>query len=162
MYNQPYFRPGYWAVPASTMMRGGMFNNTMNGARLVAQSGRQGMGLFSRLGGGFQAIKKVNWGGLINNASKTLNVVNQAIPLVRQVGPMVNNVKSMLRVASIFKDETDIKPSKSKVKGSNLNNKDNNYQKNIKNNSSLEGSEIKEEISKDNSYDNSPTFFINS
>ena len=52
-------------------------------------------------------FRSVNWGGLLNNASKALGVVNQAVPLVKQAGPMVNNMKSMLKLASMFKDETD-------------------------------------------------------
>ena len=99
MYNQPYFMPGYYSTMAApSMMRG------------AAGAGR-GLGLFGRLGNSFAALRSLNWGGFINNASKTLGVINQAIPLVRQVGPMMNNMKSMLRVASIFKDETDKKPT---------------------------------------------------
>lgn len=162
MYNQPYFVPGYFSAPASSMMRGGLMGNAMNGARMAAQGGSRGLGLFSRLGSGIQAIKRVNWGGLINNASKTLNVVNQAIPLVRQVGPMVNNVRSMLKVASIFKDETDKKPVKSNVKTTNLKTDNSNIKNISSNNTSKQTLKIKEEIQRDNSYDNSPTFFINS
>ena len=61
------------------------------------------------------SLKSINWGGLLNNANKTLNVVNQTIPLVRQVGPMLNNMKSMIKLASAFKDETDIKTKKENI-----------------------------------------------
>ena len=126
MYNQPYFIPGYFSSNVAPMMnsaingarmgmgaRGamGLGSAAMNGARMGAQGASRGLGLFSRLGNSMRAVRGINWGGLITNASKTLNVVNQAIPLVRQVGPMVNNMKSMLRVASIFKDETDKNPT---------------------------------------------------
>lgn len=124
MYNQPYFIPSYYSsMAAPSMMRGAMgiggaMNGAMNGAMMrgagAAAGAGRGLGLFSRLGSGFSALRSLNWGGFINNASKTLGVINQTIPLVRQVGPMMNNMKSMLRVASIFKDETDKKPTRRK------------------------------------------------
>ena len=64
------------------------------------------IGVFQRL---FNGIRNVNWGGLLNNANKTLNVVNQTIPLVRQAGPMFTNLRSMLRVAKAFGNETNKK-----------------------------------------------------
>ncbi len=62
-------------------------------------------------GGIFSGLRSFNWSGLLNNASKALGVVNQAIPVVKQVGPMMNNMKSMLKIASVFKDETDTRKS---------------------------------------------------
>ena len=176
MYNQPYFIPGYFTYTAPSMMRGAMgrslggamgrsfgraMGNTINGARLATQGASKGLGLFSRLSNSMRSIKGINWGGLITNTSKTLNVVNQAIPLVRQVGPMVNNMKSMLRIASIFKDETD---NKLVQKTKNINSSYNNMQNNSIN---LENSikTNKRESSDYNNFiqdDNSPTFFINS
>lgn len=89
-----------------------------------------GAGLLSRGG----ILRGINWGGLLNGASKTLGVVNQAVPLVRQVGPMFNNMKSMLKIASVFKDETDtpktsdnlIKDNNNKRKEENITYKTNN------------------------------------
>jgi len=60
-------------------------------------------GLFSRIGSG---IRSVNWGGLLNGANKTLNVVNQTIPLVKQAKPMFSNMRSMIRLAKAFGNET--------------------------------------------------------
>ena len=174
MYNQPYFIPGYFNSFGPSLMRGPMMGgmgrsalglgNAMNGARMVGQGigTSRGLGLLGKLGNSMRTIKAINWGGLINNASKTLNVVNQAIPLVRQVGPMMNNMRSILRVASIFKDETDIIPSR------NITNSNNNSTNNLNNrggNINSYSSNIKEETPKKEeyiSYDNSPTFFVNS
>ena len=61
------------------------------------------MGFLGRI---TNSIKSFNWSGLINGANKTLNVVNQSIPLVRQAGPMLNNMKSMFRIAKAFGSET--------------------------------------------------------
>ena len=128
MYNQPYFIPGNFPPFGPNIMRGAMngaigraIGSGINGARLATGGVGKRLGIFSRLSNSMRAIKGVNWGSLITNTSKTLNVVNQAIPLVRQVGPMMNNMRSMLRIASIFKDETDIKP-KTKFKQNSNNN----------------------------------------
>lgn len=176
MYNQPYFIPGYFSSATPSIMRGAMNgammgargamgNAAMNGARLGAQGASRGLGLFSRLGSSMHALRGINWGGLITNASKTLNVVNQAIPLVRQVGPMVNNMKSMLKIASIFKDETDRKPITSRNQNNNSNSTTSyNYTNNTAN--PTERSTISEEREQttysNNNYDGSPTFFIGS
>lgn len=163
MYNQPYFIPRYFAT-APSMMRGavngamgrtigGVMGNSINGIGLATQGAGRGLGLFSRLGNSMRAIKGINWGGLITNASKTLNVVNQAIPLVRQVGPMMNNMKSMMRIASIFKDETDIGAKNIKKSNSSSYNSSNTKKLN------------KQDVETDSNttyYDNSPTFFVGS
>ena len=57
----------------------------------------------------FKGTYNLNWTGMLNNVSKTLGVVREAIPVVKEVGPMVNNMRSMIKIASVFKDETDTK-----------------------------------------------------
>lgn len=177
MYNQPYFIPSYYSsMAAPSMMRGAMgMGGALRGAGAAAGASR-GLGLFSRLGSGLSAFRGINWGGLITNASKTLGVINQTIPLVRQVGPMFNNMRSMLRVASIFKDETDKNPSRSTSSSvsSSSSRSTNNFSSNNRTSFQQEGinssvrtsdSNINETRSqvdytshKDN--DHSPTFFI--
>lgn len=185
MYNQPYFIPSYYSsMAAPTMMRGAM-GGALRGAGAMggalrsagaAAGASRGLGLFGRLGNSLSAIRGINWGGFITNASKTLGVINQAIPLVRQVGPMMNNMKSMLRVASIFKDETDKRPSHStnrstenstNVSNNNLtSNRNSSSHQNQKNfysgNSSLEREKSDSQVNYTNSTntDSSPTFFI--
>lgn len=91
-------------------------------------------------------FRGINFSSILNGASKTLNVVNQAVPLVKQAGPMVSNMKSMLRLASVFKDETDTpKKKENNLENNNINT--NNYNPNIVNNDYY-------------NYDNSPNFFI--
>ena len=85
----------------------------MNSMPAVARTSSLGSGLKSLLGlGNTRAVagaaRGINWSSLLNNTSKTLGVVREAIPIVKEVGPMMNNMKSMLKVASIFKDETDV------------------------------------------------------
>lgn len=46
-------------------------------------------------------IKKINWSNILNNTQKTLNVINQAIPIIYQVKPLVTNAKTLFRIADI-------------------------------------------------------------
>lgn len=112
----------------SMMGMGPMMGTTMGrglgnlGRGMAAQGaigGAQGIGSLGRLGAGARAgsgilsgLRGVNWSGLLNNASKTLGVVKEAIPIVKEAGPMMHNMKSMLKIASVFKDETDVGSTK--------------------------------------------------
>ena len=119
-YNMPFVNPYNTLGVSSTLPKAG--------------------GLLSRLG-----LRNINFGNILTNTSKTLNVINQAIPVVKQVGPMFNNMKSMLKIASLFNDATT--PSNNNTQSNNtVNNKVNN--------------ETKENTITNNSYSNSPNFFI--
>ncbi len=142
MYNQPFFIPGYYGSVMPGMIRSSL-------GRAMAPGAVRG-GIFSRLASTFGAIKNFNWSGLINNTSKTLGIINQGIPLVRQVGPMMNNMRSMMKIASIFKDETD-----TNTKVINKKNNTNNYS------NTSEYNKNSQYNTQHLSYDNSPTFFIN-
>lgn len=60
-------------------------------------------GLLTR---GLNAIKAVNWSALLDGTQKTLGVVNQAIPVVYQIKPIVNNAKTLFRIAGSLNDDT--------------------------------------------------------
>ena len=114
----------------------------------------QGGGLRSLLGlgrttspGGL-ASRGFSFSNLLNGASKTLGVVRNAIPVVKEIGPMMNNMKSRLKIASVFKDETDTKEKKEET-SSNINNND---QNNITNKEKTDYSY--------NQSNNSPNFFL--
>lgn len=62
--------------------------------------------LFSRLFRG-AAAGGINWGNLLTNTQKSLGIINQAIPIVYQVKPIVNNAKTMFRIAGAMKDTDD-------------------------------------------------------
>ena len=53
----------------------------------------------------------INWSTILTNTQKTLNIVNQTIPVIKQVGPMVNNAKTMFKVMNEFK-KVDTPPNK--------------------------------------------------
>lgn len=170
MYNQPYFIPNYYSAGAIPNMMRGAGTGAMMASRAASGAGR-GLGLMGRLGSGFSALRSINWGGLINNASKTLGVINQTIPLVRQVGPMFHNMRSMLKVASVFKDETDRKQSSKRNTTSIRHDRQpfSSPSTNARSNATTERTHHEygtttEEHSFENSsnYDNAPTFFIDS
>ena len=87
----------------------------------------------------YEGIHKINWNSMLNNVSRTLGVVRDAIPVVKEVGPMINNMKSMIKIASVFKDETETK-------------KTSNNQNNQKENSTTK--------STNSNYNNEPNFFL--
>lgn len=72
--------------------RGGLFSNLRN---LLGESG-------------------ITFGSIIDNTQKTLGIVNQAIPLVKQVHPIVKNAKTMFRVMNEFKKNENSKKEKVK------------------------------------------------
>lgn len=123
------------------------FVNPYNAVGAASALPRTG-GLLSRLG-----LRNINFGNILTNTSKTLNVINQAIPVVKQVGPMFNNMKSMLKVASLFNDATT--PSNNKNSNTQSNNNTNNSSNNTVNNETSNENTIT-----NNGYSNSPNFFI--
>ena len=122
------------------------FVNPYNAVGAASALPRTG-GLLSKLG-----LRNINFGNILTNTSKTLNVINQAIPVVKQVGPMFNNMKSMLKVASLFNDATT--PSNNNTQSNNTNKSNNNRV-----NNEISG-ERNENTITNNSYSNSPNFFI--
>lgn len=90
---------------------------------------------------------KLSFSTLLNGASKTLGVINQAIPVFYQVKPIWNNAKTMFRVAR----EISSSNSSSINSSSNSNNASNNTANT--NTETNINSQEKES-------DNSPTFFI--
>ena len=54
-------------------------------------------------------LKNIKWGALLDGTSKTLGVINQAIPVVYQVKPIINNAKTIFKVANIINEKEDIK-----------------------------------------------------
>ena len=53
-------------------------------------------GLFSNL------FRGINFSSILNGTSRTLNVINQAIPVVKEISPMIKNTKTIFRVMNEF------------------------------------------------------------
>lgn len=79
MYNPYYFSP-YLSVPSKT-------------------------GLFSNL---FKGIGTIKWSSILNGTQKALNIANNAIPVIKQVTPMVKNAKTMFKVMNEFKKDDNL------------------------------------------------------
>ncbi len=64
-------------------------------------------------------LSRFSFSSLINGASRTLNLVNQAIPVVKQMSPIMKNLKTMFNVMNEFK-KTDIENTKKEELNNNL------------------------------------------
>lgn len=55
-------------------------------------------------------LSRISLSSIINGTSKTLNLVNQAIPVFKQMSPIVKNAKTIFNVMNEFKktDEESI------------------------------------------------------
>ena len=45
----------------------------------------------------------INWSSILSGTQKTLNIANQAIPLVKQISPVMKNAKTMFNIMNEFK-----------------------------------------------------------
>ena len=97
----PFMMPNpYMQMPNINPMMARGINN------IGAMGGLSRGASMSKAGGLLSGIKGLNWSGMLNNVSKTLGVVKEAIPVVKEVRPMMHNMRSMLKIASVFNDET--------------------------------------------------------
>lgn len=81
----------------------------------------------------------IKWSELLEGTKKTLDVVNQAIPIYYQVKPIISNAKTLFKVANVINNNTTEVIAKSEEK---------------------DQSEIKEEVSTTSSKNNSPIFYL--
>lgn len=140
MYNQFYpYMMG--AVPNATRMASPLMGGALRTSPLSSLLGaRSAAPAVSALGGATKA-STFTFSGLLNGASKTLGVINQAIPVFYQVKPIINNAKTMYRVAK----EINSNDRKSTSTNSSNNNSNNNTKtNNVSNNNDV----------------NKPNFFI--
>lgn len=80
------------------MYNGSFFNPYMtNSFQAASNLGRTGIGLKG-------LFKGFNFSNFLTSTGKTLNVINQAIPIFYQVKPIFNNAKTMLRVMGAVRD----------------------------------------------------------
>ncbi|MGE5455505.1 MAG: VrrA/YqfQ family protein [Ignavibacteriales bacterium] len=56
-------------------------------------------GIFARLFG----ANGIKFGSIVSGTQKTLGFINQVIPVVRQITPMIKNGKTMFKVMNEFK-----------------------------------------------------------
>ena len=127
------------------MFQNGFYNPYMFQAYQTASGvGKAGLGIKG-------LFHNFNFGNFLNSAGKTLNVINQAIPIFYQVKPIVNNAKTMFRVMGAVRD-TDTSNKNSSNRYNNYNNSNNAYS-----NISSKESNINNTV---NANSSSPTFFL--
>ena len=136
MFNNPYNMYPY-------MSQG------MNIARNIPVAGS----ITTSKGGFFKSLGAIKWGSILNNTQKTLNVINQAIPVYYQIKPICSNLKSFGKIMSIFSEPDNNGNNNNNI---NNNNQINNYNTNQNNNLNQENVLNKKENSQ-----GLPTFFIN-
>ena len=59
-------------------------------------------------GGFFSSFKGMNFSGFLDGAQKTLGLVNQTIPLIYQVKPIISNAKTMFKIADVIKSDDTV------------------------------------------------------
>ena len=80
-----------------------MYNNSMYYNNFVPYQNNNVL----KKGFTFGALHKINWSNLLNNTQKTLNVINQAIPVYYQVKPIIGNAKTMFRMVNALKENDE-------------------------------------------------------
>lgn len=61
---------------------------------------------------GLNLLKNIKWTEFLDGTSKTLGVINQAIPIVYQVKPIMNNAKTLFKIANIVNSPIQEKETK--------------------------------------------------
>ena len=56
---------------------------------------------------GLSILKNIKWGTLLDGTSKTLGVINQAIPIIYQVKPIIGNMKTISKIVTNLSDNQD-------------------------------------------------------
>ena len=51
-------------------------------------------------------LKKINLNNNLDGTQKTLNIVNQAIPIIYQVKPLIGNAKTLLNLTKLMNEQT--------------------------------------------------------
>ena len=62
----------------------------------------------------FSALRKINFSQILNGTQKTLNVINQAIPIFHQVKPLWNNTKTIFKIANAINEPAPVRKSQSR------------------------------------------------
>lgn len=60
-------------------------------------------GLLSK---GLGLTKTINWATFLDGTQKTLGVINQAIPIVYQVKPIIGNAKTLFKIANVMNESS--------------------------------------------------------
>ena len=56
----------------------------------------------------FSKLKTLSFSEILNGTQKTLNIINQAIPIVYQVKPLINNTKTIFKIANAINNDNNV------------------------------------------------------
>ena len=79
----------------------------------------------------FSMLKNIGWSNLLDGTQKTLGVINQAIPIVYQVKPVVSNMRSIFKIANAIKSPDNNQGTNKSINNNNNNNNNINTNKPI-------------------------------
>ena len=65
---------------------------------------------YNNIGYGFPK-HRFNWSNILSNTQKTLGIINQAIPIVYQVRPLLNNARTLFKIAGAINEKMKLKKS---------------------------------------------------
>ena len=51
--------------------------------------------------------RSINFNNILNNTQRTLGIINQAIPIIYQVKPLLSNTRTLFRVASAINSDNE-------------------------------------------------------
>ncbi len=60
----------------------------------------------------FSNFRRMNFSTILDGTQKTLSIINQAIPVIYQVRPLYQNIKTAFKVVNALKDDTKDKERK--------------------------------------------------
>lgn len=63
---------------------------------------------YNNMGYGYPT-HRFNWNNILTNTQKTLGIINQAIPIVYQVRPLLNNARTLFRIAGAINEKDEVK-----------------------------------------------------
>ena len=114
MYNNPYNFYPYM----NGFNQAGMFESGVRGASALAPNFGSSLGSLGGAATGariarpslFQAIRNIKWSSILTNTQKTLNVINQAIPVYYQIKPIANNLRSFGKIMNAFNSPDEKAP----------------------------------------------------
>ena len=56
---------------------------------------------------GASLLKSIEWSSILDGTGKTLGVINQAIPVMYQIKPLISNLKTIMKINSSLNNNSD-------------------------------------------------------
>ena len=55
------------------------------------------------------SFRNINFKSILDGTQKTLSIINQAIPVIYQIKPLINNAKTAFKVINAIKEDDTVK-----------------------------------------------------